>query len=86
MYAIRSYYAPQVIAVCVVLSGAVTGLCSTVYTEIALEVSSAPRPVASAGYNCVRWFAGVVAPFVAPHLAEYFSPLVTFWVAAIAVV
>lgn len=32
----------------------------------------------------MRWFAGVVAPFVAPHLAEYFSPLVTFWVAAIA--
>lgn len=83
---VMAYATPQLVAACVVLSGAVTGVCSTVYTEIALEVSPAPRPVASAGYNCVRWFAGVVAPFVAPLLAEYFSPQVTFWVAAIAAV
>nr|WP_303720962.1 MFS transporter [Malonomonas rubra] len=83
---VMAYSSPQVVAVCVVLSGAVIGVCSTVYTEIALEISTAPRPVASAGYNFVRWFAGVVAPFVAPLLAEHFSPLVTFWVAAIAAV
>lgn len=81
-----AYATPQVVAICVVLSGAIMGVCNTVYTEIALEVSTVPRAVASASYNCVRWFAGVVAPFVAPLLAEYFSSLVTFWVAAIAAV
>ena len=47
----------------VVLAGAVMGINNTVYTEMALEVSERERPVASAGYNFVRWFAGVVAPF-----------------------
>lgn len=72
------------IAVCVVLSGSVNGICNTVYTEIALEVSDSPRPVASAGYNFVRWFAGVVAPFVVPLLAEHFGSALAFYVAAAA--
>ncbi len=79
---IMAHTQANIIAICVVLSGGVTGICSTVFTEIALEVSDAPRAVASAGYNCVRWFAGVVAPFVAPMLAEHFSPQLTFYVAA----
>ena len=49
--------APSVIVAAVVLSGATMGLNNTVYTEMALEVSGAPRPVASAGYNFVRWMA-----------------------------
>lgn len=73
-----------VVAVCVVISGALMGVCNTVYTEIALEVSGLPRPVASAGYNFVRWFAGVVAPFVAPLIAETFGSTTTFIVAAAA--
>jgi MFS family permease len=73
-----------VIAGCVMASGAVMGVCNTVFTEMAMEVSDAPRPVASAGYNFLRWFAGVVAPFVAPTLAEYFGPLTAFVVAAAA--
>ena len=72
------------VAVCVVLSGAVMGVCNTVYTEMAMEVSDVPRPVASAGYNCLRWIAGVAAPFVAPTLAEHFGPMTTFSVAALA--
>lgn len=74
------------VALCVILSGAIIGICNTVYTEIALEVSDAPRPVASAGYNFVRWFAGVVAPFAAPWIAEHFSTQLTFYVAAAAAV
>lgn len=70
------------IAICVILSGAVSGVCNTVYTEIALEVSDAPRPVAAAGYNFVRWFAGVIAPFAAPWLAEHFNNPLAFYVAA----
>ncbi|TPW28699.1 MFS transporter [Pararhizobium mangrovi] len=66
----------------VVLAGAVMGVNNTIYTEMALEVSNAQRPVASAGYNFVRWFAGVVAPFAAPKIAELTTPAVSFLIAA----
>lgn len=74
--------APVIIAA-VVLSGAVMGINNTVYTEMALEVSDAPRPVASAGYNFVRWFAGVIAPFATPKIAEAVNSETAFIVAAI---
>lgn len=61
------------------------GINNTVFTEMALEVSGAPRAVASAGYNFVRWFAGVIAPFAAPKIAEYAGHETTFVVAAIVV-
>ena len=61
--------------VAVVLSGALMGINNTVFTEMALEISSWPRPVASAGYNFIRWMAGVIAPFAAPKLAELNGPL-----------
>jgi MFS family permease len=54
--------------VCTIVSGALIGLNNTVYTEIALGVSDAPRPVASAGYNFVRWFAAAAAPYLAPKI------------------
>ncbi len=66
----------------VVLSGAVMGVNNTIYTEMALEISTAPRPVASAGYNFVRWFAGVIAPFAAPKIAEFAGSSTTFVIAA----
>jgi MFS family permease len=72
------------IAGCVMASGTVMGVCNTIFTEMAMEVSDAPRPVASAGYNFLRWFAGVVAPFLAPMLAERFGSLSAFAVAAAA--
>jgi ACDE family multidrug resistance protein len=74
---------PVVIAA-VVLSGAVMGVSNTVYTEMALEVSDAPRPVASAGYNFVRWFAGVIAPYAAPEIAERFNAGTSFVIASLA--
>ncbi|WP_045684280.1 MFS transporter [Martelella endophytica] len=73
-----------VIAACVIISGALMGVCNTVFTELALGVSDSPRPVASAGYNFVRWFAGVIAPFAAPHLAESFGTASAFYVAVVA--
>jgi MFS family permease len=73
-----------VIAGCVMASGAVMGVCNTIFTEMAMEVSDAPRPVASAGYNFLRWFAGVIAPILAPTLAEHFGSLTAFVVAAAA--
>ncbi|MFB6439135.1 MFS transporter [Streptomyces sp. NPDC056411] len=72
--------------VCTVLSGAFIGLNNTVFTELALGVSPAPRPVASAGYNFVRWFAAAAAPFLAPKVAEWAGPAVPFAIAALAAV
>ncbi|SJZ64111.1 MFS transporter [Consotaella salsifontis] len=74
------------VAAGVVLSGAISGVCNTVFTEMALEVSDAPRPIASAGYNFLRWFAGVVAPYGAPLIAEHWGVETTFIVAAAAAV
>jgi ACDE family multidrug resistance protein len=73
-----------VVITAVVLSGAVMGVSNTVYTEMALEVSDAPKPVASAGYNFVRWFAGVIAPYAAPEIAERFNAETSFIIAALA--
>ncbi|WBU53624.1 MFS transporter [Paracoccus sp. SCSIO 75233] len=80
-------FAPApVIAGCVVFSGALMGICNTVFTELALGVSDHPHPVASAGYNFVRWFSGVIAPLAAPHLAESFGTQSAFFAAVIAAI
>ncbi|MGP4000897.1 MFS transporter [Streptomyces sp. 8N706] len=72
--------------VCTILSGAFIGVNNTVYTELALGVSDAPRPVASAGYNFVRWFAAAAAPYLAPRIEEWTDPHIPFVVAAAAAV
>ncbi|MET9350271.1 MFS transporter [Streptomyces termitum] len=72
--------------VCTVLSGAFIGVNNTVFTELALGVSDAPRPVASAGYNFVRWFAAAAAPYLAPKIEEWSDVHVPFAVAALAAV
>ena len=74
----------EIVIAAVVISGAIMGINNTIYTEMALEISPSPRPVASAGYNFVRWFAGVVAPFAAPKIAEFTGSEVTFLIAAAA--
>ncbi|MFI7409073.1 MFS transporter [Streptomyces sp. NPDC049627] len=72
---------------CTVLSGAFIGVNNTVYTELALGVSDAPRPVASAGYNFVRWFAAAAAPYFAPRIEEWTGSVhVPFVVAAVTAV
>ncbi|GGZ55011.1 MFS transporter [Streptomyces bluensis] len=68
--------------VCTVVSGAAIGVNNTVYTELALGVSDAPRPVASAGYNFVRWFAAAAAPYFAPKIEGWTDVHVPFVVAA----
>ncbi|MEU3302866.1 MFS transporter [Streptomyces sp. NPDC006678] len=72
--------------VCTVLSGALIGVNNTVFTELALGVSDAPRPVASAGYNFVRWFAAAAAPFLAPKIEEWSNVHMPFVVAGLAAV
>ncbi|GAA3833909.1 MFS transporter [Streptomyces phyllanthi] len=71
---------------CTVLSGAFIGVNNTVYTELALGVSDAPRPVASAGYNFVRWFAAAAAPYLAPKVEEWTDIHMPFVVAAVTAV
>ncbi len=72
--------------VCTIVSGAFIGLNNTVYTELALGVSDAPRPVASAGYNFVRWFAAAAAPFLAPKIEGWTDIHIPFVVAAVTAV
>ncbi|MET7703455.1 MFS transporter [Streptomyces sp. NPDC005485] len=72
--------------VCTILSGAFIGVNNTVYTELALGVSDAPRPVASAGYNFVRWFAAAAAPYFAPKIEEWSDIHMPFVVAAVTAV
>jgi len=72
--------------VCTILSGAFIGVNNTVYTELALGVSDAPRPVASAGYNFVRWFAAAAAPYFAPKIEEWSNIHIPFVVAAVTAV
>ncbi|QYC43101.1 Multidrug efflux protein YfmO [Nonomuraea coxensis DSM 45129] len=71
------------VVVCVVLSGVPIGLNNTVFTESAMEVSDAPRPVASAGYNFVRWTGGALAPFVATKLGEEIGVAVPYVLGAV---
>ncbi|MBK1663907.1 MFS transporter [Rhodospirillum rubrum] len=70
------------IVTAVIASGALMGVNNTVYTEMALEVSEQPRPVASAAYNFLRWFAGVIAPYAASRLGESSGPASAFLTAA----
>jgi MFS family permease len=73
-----------VLVVAVVLSGVVSGLLNTLFTGTAMSVSPAPRPVASAGYNFLRWFGGAVAATLVGHVAEWLgSPHAPFVVAAV---
>jgi ACDE family multidrug resistance protein len=72
------------VVVLVIVAGALLGINNTLYTELAMEVSDSPRPVASAGYNFVRWMGGALAPFVAAQLGEHFGPQVPFLAAALA--
>lgn len=75
-----------VVVVLVVLSGALLGINNTMYTEMAMSVSDAPQPVASAGYNFVRWMGGVIAPFAATKLGEMVGVGVPYYVAAVVAV
>ncbi|MQA97089.1 MAG: hypothetical protein GEV11_21495 [Streptosporangiales bacterium] len=55
---------------------------NTVFTEAAMEASDAPRPVASAGYNVVRWIGGALAPFIVTKIDENIAPSLPYYLAA----
>ncbi|WP_347108790.1 MFS transporter [Paenarthrobacter sp. S56] len=74
------------VVVLVIVAGALLGINNTIYTELAMGVSDSPRPIASAGYNFVRWMGGALAPFAAAQLGEHFGPQVPFFAGAVAMV
>ena len=79
-------FVPRIgIIVAVIASGAVLGINNTLVTQAAMTVSQAERPVASAGYNFVRWIGGAVAPWLAGELALKVGARVPFLVGAVAV-
>lgn len=59
------------VATVTVLCGAALGLLNTLYTGAAMSVSDAPRPVASAGYNFLRWFGGALGATLVGHIAGW---------------
>jgi MFS transporter, ACDE family, multidrug resistance protein len=67
----------------VILTGIPIGINNTVFTEAAMEVSDAPRPVASAGYNFVRWLGGAIAPYAASRLGEGIDPALPYYAGAL---
>ncbi|MFC9255897.1 MFS transporter [Amycolatopsis thailandensis] len=73
-----------VLVAAIIASGLVSGLLNTLFTGMAMSISDAPRPVASAGYNFLRWMGGAVAATLVGHVAEWFgSPHAPFLVAAV---
>lgn len=62
----------------VVASGAIMGVCNTLFTEMAMDISPVPQPVASAGYNFLRWLGGAAAAYCAPELGEVLAPWVPY--------
>jgi MFS family permease len=79
-------HAVPAVVVLTIVAGALLGINNTVYTELAMGVSDAPRPVASAGYNFVRWMGGALAPFIATWLGETYGAPVPFYASAAALV
>ncbi|MFO7193989.1 MAG: MFS transporter [Thermocrispum agreste] len=61
------------VAVGVIVSGLISGLLNTLLTGAAMSVSDAPRPVASAGYNVLRWAGGALAATFVGPIAEWFG-------------
>ena len=62
---------PTVTVLAVIASGVISGLLNTLFTGTAMSISDAPRPVASAGYNFLRWFGGAAAAILVGHIADW---------------
>lgn len=76
-----------VVVTVVVLSGVPSGVLNTLFTGTAMSIADAPRPVASAGYNFLRWAGGALAATLVAHIADRFgSPAAPFFVGAAACV
>jgi MFS transporter, ACDE family, multidrug resistance protein len=76
---------PALLAVMVIVAGAVLGVVNTVLTEAVMRIAPVDRPIASSAYSFVRFAGGAVAPWLAGKLAEWVAPDAPFFVGAAAV-
>jgi MFS family permease len=73
------------VVIFVILCGAPLGVLNTLFTQSAMNVAPVPRPVASAGYNFVRFLGGAISPYVCSKLGESFGWDMPFWLGAVCV-
>lgn len=66
----------------VIICGAPLGVLNTLFTQSAMNIAPVPRPVASAGYNFVRFLGGAIAPYVCSSLGEAAGWDKPFWLGA----
>jgi MFS family permease len=66
----------------VIASGAFLGITNTLMTQVVMESSPVPRPIASSAYSFLRFCGGAVAPFVAGKLGEHVSAQAPFYLGA----
>ena len=74
-----------VIAVGIVVVGALLGINNTLVTEAVMGAAPVERPVASAAYSFVRFTGGAVGPYVAMKLFEHQGVHAPFWFGAISI-
>jgi predicted MFS family arabinose efflux permease len=67
------------VTVLVIACGAPLGVLNTLFTESAMNVSPVPRPVASAGYNFVRFLGAAASPWICGKLGEEVGLSAPFW-------
>ena len=72
---------PTVIAL-VIACGIPLGVLNTLFTQSAMNIAPVPRPVASAGYNFVRFLGGAVSPWICGKIGESVGPAAPFWFGA----
>jgi predicted MFS family arabinose efflux permease len=66
----------------VILCGIPLGVLNTLFTASAMNISPVPRPVASAGYNFVRFLGGAVSPYICGKLGENVGLSAPYWFGA----
>ncbi|MFC7493065.1 MULTISPECIES: MFS transporter [unclassified Nocardioides] len=74
-----------VIAVGIIVVGALLGINNTLVTEAVMGAAPVERPVASAAYSFVRFTGGAIGPFVAMRLFEGQGAAAPFWFGAAAI-
>ncbi len=70
------------VTVLVIAGGPPPGVPNTLFTETAMNISPAPRPVASGGYDLVRILGGAVSPFICGKPGENVGPSAPFFFGA----
>ncbi len=77
-----SVHSETAVVVLVIACGAPLGILNTLFTQSAMNIAPVPRPVASAGYNFVRFLGGAISPYICSKLGESIGPAAPFWFGA----